>query len=478
VSARPSIVWSIAGQGSGDAGLQELHAFEAFGVQGRTAAPADLPALAQEPPPAAVKTQLAVSAPDLLALARVLDELRRRQPVPLVVGPVRGGATDAPFADEQWLHVVRHEVLPRTTLLTLNRAEAATLLGVPPLRSDREVELAARALREAGCAAVVIDCDDERGSNSMNFLCAPQAEGWLRLARMALAQHHGAGRVFATSAAAAMALGFVEAEAAVLATMALVDARRQDGPLNPLEGFALRTNNLPGLVTNEAAQAFRFAALQEPHMGLYAVVDSAAWVRRVLAAGVRTVQLRIKDPNHPSLREEVQDAVLASRTAGAQLFVNDHSQLAIEAGAYGVHLGQEDLAAADLDALARAGLRLGVSTHSYWEVARAITLRPSYIACGPIHPTAAKPMPWLPQGNGNLAYWCRVLPLPVVAIAGMDAQRAGEAAACGAAGVAVISAITAAPDPEAAIAQLQAAIAAGTYAQGVAVPALPRPTLR
>jgi hydroxymethylpyrimidine kinase / phosphomethylpyrimidine kinase / thiamine-phosphate diphosphorylase len=240
----------------------------------------------------------------------------------------------------------------------------------------------------------------------------------------------------------------------------------------------LRSDNLPALVSHEAAQTFRFAALQEPHMGLYAVVDSAAWVRRVLAAGVRTVQLRIKDPHQPRLREEVQDAVVASRAAGAQLFINDHWQLAIEAGAYGVHLGQEDLAAADLDALARAGLRLGVSTHSYWEVARAIALRPSYIACGPIHPTAAKPMPWLPQGNGNLAYWCRVLPLPVVAIAGMDAQRAGEAAACGAAGVAVISAITAAPDPEAAIARLQAAIAAGKHARGGAVPALPRPTLR
>jgi hydroxymethylpyrimidine kinase / phosphomethylpyrimidine kinase / thiamine-phosphate diphosphorylase len=127
VSARPSIVWSIAGQGSGDAGLQELHAFEAFGVQGRTAAPADLPALAQEPPPAAVKTQLAVSAQDLLALARMLDELRRRQPVPLVVDPVLGGATDASFADAQWLHVAHNaaHAEPRGSCDTAGRAAAA-----------------------------------------------------------------------------------------------------------------------------------------------------------------------------------------------------------------------------------------------------------------------------------------------------------------------------------------------------------------
>ncbi|MCC2675454.1 MAG: thiDE, partial [Ramlibacter sp.] len=129
-----------------------------------------------------------------------------------------------------------------------------------------------------------------------------------------------------------------------------------------------------------------------------------------------------------------------------------------EEGAYGVHLGQEDLATADLAAIARAGLRLGVSTHAYWEVCRAWALKPSYIACGPIHATQAKAMPWVPQGNGNLAYWCALLPLPVVAIAGMDVARATQAAQCGAAGVAVISAITAATSPETAIAVLKDAI--------------------
>ena len=123
-----------------------------------------------------------------------------------------------------------------------------------------------------------------------------------------------------------------------------------------------------------------------------------------------------------------------------------------------MHLGQEDLATADLAAIAHAGLRLGVSTHAYWEVCRAWGLRPSYIACGPIHPTGAKAMPWIAQGNANLAYWCALLPLPVVAIGGMDVARASQAMRCGAAGVAVISAITAAASPETAIAELARAI--------------------
>ncbi|HSV47338.1 MAG TPA: thiamine phosphate synthase, partial [Ramlibacter sp.] len=106
----------------------------------------------------------------------------------------------------------------------------------------------------------------------------------------------------------------------------------------------------------------------------------------------------------------------------------------------------------------------------------AWALRPSYIACGPIHPTAAKAMPWIPQGNGNLAYWCALLPLPVVAIAGMDLARASQARACGAAGVAVISAITAAADPEAATAALSAAIATST-AGNAWVPDMARTTI-
>ncbi|HSW15622.1 MAG TPA: thiamine phosphate synthase, partial [Ramlibacter sp.] len=208
-----------------------------------------------------------------------------------------------------------------------------------------------------------------------------------------------------------------------------------------------------------------------------AIVDSASWVRRVLDAGVRTVQLRIKDYGHPALRSEIRESIAAATACGAQLFINDHWRAAIAEGAYGVHLGQEDLATADLRAIARAGLRLGVSTHAGWEVCRAWAFRPSYIACGPIHPTQAKAMPWIPQGNGNLAFWSALLPVPVVAIAGMDAERTAQAMACGASGVAVISGITGAASPEAAIHELQEAVREGLAWPRTAAPSLPRPTL-
>jgi len=486
----PAIAWTVAGSDSGGgAGLQaDLRAFDTFGVHGCSAVAAvtaqnsiavqhiaavspdlldaQLAALADDMPPAAIKTGLLGSAANLRVLAAWVDRLRRHNPtLPLVVDPVLRSSTGASFADEELLQAYRTELMPRATLATPNRAEAATLLGIAGPLDRASVEQAAKALREMGCQAVAITGGDSNGSHSEDYASTPHASGWLSLPRVTAAHTHGTGCVFASSAAAAMARGFVAIEALVLAKMATTHALRHGyaagagaGPVRPRSGFALRPENLPAFTIPGQDSVPPFAPLTDPALGLYAIVDSAAWVRRVLDAGVRTVQLRIKDPRNPALRGEIRESVAAARATGAQLFINDHWQVAIEEGAYGVHLGQEDLATADLAAIAGAGLRLGVSTHAYWEVCRAWTLRPAYIACGPIHPTGAKAMPWMPQGNGNLAYWCTLLPLPVVAIAGMDAARATQAAQCGAAGVAVISAITAAASPENAIAELRQAI--------------------
>jgi hydroxymethylpyrimidine kinase/phosphomethylpyrimidine kinase/thiamine-phosphate diphosphorylase len=206
------------------------------------------------------------------------------------------------------------------------------------------------------------------------------------------------------------------------------------------------------------------------------VVDSADAVARVLVAGVRTVQLRIKDAAPDELVDQIRRSIQLARNCEAQLFINDHWQLAIEHGAYGVHLGQEDLQTADLGALRGAGIRLGVSTHSYWEVCRARACAPSYIACGPIHATVTKKMAWRPQGAGNLAYWCHVLREPVVAIAGMDEPRSLEAMRCGAAGVAVLRGIVASTDLRSTVEGLMNAIEQGGLEPPLPAPSLPRPT--
>ncbi|MDB5741865.1 MAG: thiamine-phosphate diphosphorylase [Polaromonas sp.] len=194
-----------------------------------------------------------------------------------------------------------------------------------------------------------------------------------------------------------------------------------------------------------------FAPLTGP-IGFYPVVPDAAWVQRLLGWGVRTVQLRIKAADHTpaAIALQVRAAVEAGRKVpGTQVFINDHWQLALAAGAYGVHLGQEDLDTADIEALRSAGLRLGLSTHTPAELARAHAVQPSYLAIGPIYPTTLKVMPYEPVGLAQLKEWApQAAPYPVVAIGGISLERLPGVLACGIDGVAVVSAVTLAAEPE------------------------------
>ncbi len=193
-----------------------------------------------------------------------------------------------------------------------------------------------------------------------------------------------------------------------------------------------------------------FPALTGP-IGFYPVVPTAEWVDRLLGWGVRTIQLRIKAADHApdDIAREVKAAIDAGRkVAGAQVFINDHWQLALAGGAYGVHLGQEDLDIADIDALRQAGIRLGLSTHTPAELARAHAVQPSYLAIGPIYPTTLKVMPYEPVGLERLKLWApHAAPYPVVAIGGISLDLIPGVMACGVNGVAVVSAVTLAPDP-------------------------------
>ena len=191
-------------------------------------------------------------------------------------------------------------------------------------------------------------------------------------------------------------------------------------------------------------------------LGLYAVLPDAAWVGRMARAGVPTVQLRFKSEDAGAIQREVQAAVQAVQGTGALLFINDHWQAAIAAGAYGVHLGQEDLDTADLNAIRQAGLRLGLSTHGYAEMCRADAHAPSYIAMGAVYPTTLKRMTTAAQGTGRLSAYASLLrDYPLVAIGGIDAARLPEVMASGVGSVAVVRALVAASDPEAEARQLK-----------------------
>lgn len=182
----------------------------------------------------------------------------------------------------------------------------------------------------------------------------------------------------------------------------------------------------------------------------YPIVPDSAWLARIAPLGVKTVQLRLKDASARGVGKEIAASLELARCHGLQLIVNDYWREAIEAGADFVHLGQEDLAAADLTALRAAGVRIGISTHDEAELGIALAAKPAYVALGPIYETKLKAMRWAPQGLDRLRTWrAAVGALPLVAIGGMTPERASLACAAGANSVAVVSDFITHADPEA-----------------------------
>jgi thiamine-phosphate pyrophosphorylase len=155
----------------------------------------------------------------------------------------------------------------------------------------------------------------------------------------------------------------------------------------------------------------------------YPVVDSIAWVRRLTALGVGTVQLRAKDLDHDDAVDMMRDALAVTDGTGTQLVVNDYWQAAIDVGASHVHLGQEDLVNADVKAIFRANITLGVSTHDEEELETALKHTPDYIALGPIFPTTLKAMRFAPQGIPRISEWKKKIgSIPLVAIGGIKCE--------------------------------------------------------
>lgn len=186
----------------------------------------------------------------------------------------------------------------------------------------------------------------------------------------------------------------------------------------------------------------------------YPVLPDLGWIERAVPLGVRTVQLRLKDAAPDEIDRQIRAGLALCRRHGCQLIVNDHWQAAIGCGADFVHLGQEDLATADLGRIRSAGLRLGVSTHSPEELEIALAANPDYVALGPIYETRLKAMKWQPQGLERIGVWKRRIgSLPLCAIAGITLERAPGVMAAGADSCAVVTDLVTAADPPARIAQ-------------------------
>lgn len=265
--------------------------------------------------------------------------------------------------------------------------------------------------------------------------------------------------VYRAALAACSQLGFIGIDAECLAQAWMRQSQRLGAfdatlwPCNP-QDFGVQAR----------AERGGFPACPQ-RLGLYAVLPDAAWVGRMARAGVPTVQLRFKHEDPAAIAREVRAAVAAVQGTQALLFINDHWRDAIAAGAYGVHLGQEDLdalAPEELAQLRASGLRLGVSTHGYAEMLRADAASPSYIAMGAVFPTTLKKMATVPQGVARLAAYARLMRgYPQVAIGGIGLEQFGQVRATAVGSIAVVRALVNAEQPEAAAGRLMHALRAG-----------------
>lgn len=346
-------------------------------------------------------------------------------------------------------------LFPAADLVLCNISAVENLLQ-RSLNTYQDIQQAAQGLLALGAKSVLIQASQlKKDFFCQDYWSNPAESFWIATPR--LAGHVIAKKaIFSTALVACLVRNYSLKDAIVIARMYLQRGLRKAYTEKQTQkffhsGWPEEQADLPYLSSKPLVKLPQ--VFKPCKTSLYPIVDSSLWVERLLTQGIKCIQLRIKLADEQHLAKEIKRSVVLAKHYQAKLFINDYWQLAIRFNATGVHLGQEDLHDADIDAIHRLGLYLGVSTHCYYEVARAHTYNPSYVACGPVYFTDSKPMAFQPQGIEQLKRWRRTLSYPLVAIGGINLERLSEILESQVDGISVISAITQATDPTAAIKQ-------------------------
>jgi hydroxymethylpyrimidine kinase/phosphomethylpyrimidine kinase/thiamine-phosphate diphosphorylase len=370
----------------------------------------------------------------------------------IVYDPVMISSNGFELMTSDAVNALKEKLLPRVDILTPNIVEAQILTG-QKINNAADMLHAGKTLCHMGTKQVILKGGHRVGPLVQDLWTDGGKSYWLSSERIEKRKTHGTGCVFSSSLAAFIAKGYEVADAFVLAKMTVSQSIQHAHVYNDV-AFARATpwqacaDFLPWLTFNaeDAHQRKSFPSC-EMNIGFYPIVDSARWVKKAIDWQVKSIQLRLKN-NFDEICTEIQQAVAYTQNKNIQLFINDYWEFAIENKAYGVHLGQEDLIDCDISALRLANIRLGISTHSYAELARAHALQPSYIAFGPIYSTKSKPMRFPAQGTLNLQRWRELVTGQLVAIGGITLHNLPQILACAVDGVSLISAFTKADDPQ------------------------------
>lgn len=478
---QPKVIWTVAGSDScAGAGLQtDLHTFHDFNLVGCsvvTSVTAQHPqgvfcvtpvddhtfrqqfeALLIQGYPNVIKIGLLCSQNQVEILCEYIQKIRTESSeyCYVVYDPVAVASSGQALSDSLLLPIVQKKLYPLVDLITPNGTELA-LLTETDIQAFSSIKIAAEKLFTQGVKAVLAKGGhfDWQGESVTDYLLTPQEGYTFSHSRLQSVNTHGTGCTFASAIGAMLAKGFDLPDAVTVATAYLqrgLSEKEGNGQTAlsslchtgyPSDIAFFPQTELLSAPLNLQAQPF---AKMDEQLGIYPIVDSVEWIENLISIGVKTVQIRIKNRPLVEIENEIARSVALAKKHNVRLFVNDYWQLALKYQAYGVHLGQEDLATADLNAIQRAGIRLGVSTHGYFEIMRALAVKPSYIAFGHIFPTNTKQMLSPPQGLVNLAKYVdlvKPLYLATVAIGGINESNISQVMRCKVSGVAVVSAVT------------------------------------
>ena len=509
VSKKP-IMWSISGAdcsgGAGIAadiktghnlGVEVCHLITANTVQNSSVFysvnPTAVDILAQQAqalrfdkPPAVIKIGLIADDEQIHWLILLLSQLKSELPNLLVVfDPVCKASVGGNMS--LFSTGALSLLMPLIDVITPNLNEAKALSSLASKNSVIKAKEMAENVLHLGCKAVIVKGGHASAENTsqdkhcidvcLQNLSATSTQLFtLHSPKINTSYSHGGGCSFASALASFLAHSYLLRDAFTL-TKAFINqglllaTDRVDHQINNSDYYGAFQQGLwptkasvfPQVISPvyqqlESPQGFKsFELAANEKLGLYPVVDSLSWLALLLPQNLKIIQLRIKSDDINYVAPLIEKAVAMARNFNCRLFINDHWQLAIKYGAYGVHIGQEDLHGADLNAIANAGLRLGISTHGCYEFLLAKQLRPSYLAIGAIFPTKTKNMTGQIQGIKNLTQILSLADtIPVVAIGGINQQRLKQVWSTGVSAIAVVTAITQAQQPLSATKTMQA----------------------
>lgn len=484
------IVWSIAGADcSGGAGIaadiktahslnvelchlitantvQNSHSLISVNPIAITILEQQVVALITDKQPDIIKIGLVASSEQLAWLLSLLPDVKRQYPkVKIVFDPVGSASVGGKFSSVTARDLAA--LLPYVDVVTPNLIEAQQLTE----QNSNNAERLAKAICELGASYAIVKGGHQANKSATDTAYDSKLNLFYRVTspRINTSFSHGGGCSFASAISAFLAHGYLLRDALTQAKAFIQQGFATNSDINEYYGafeqtYCPQDKKYFPTVAADIHQKYpmldAFADLGsvrgDQKLGLYPVVDTVEWLEALMPLGVEIIQLRIKNKSQTELDAIIKKAVSISKNYNTRLFINDYWQLAIKHGAYGVHIGQEDLLEADLLAIQQAGLRLGISTHGCYEFLLAQQLKPSYLAMGAIFPTKTKDMTGQIQGIENLK---QVLALseniPVVAIGGINLERVTQVWDTGVDSIAVVTAITEADHPTTAVRRLQ-----------------------